>query len=264
MDKNIKISIVTVCYNACKVIEDTIRSVLIQTYPDIEYIIVDGGSTDGTMDIVRRYEPDECVRVFSEPDNGIYDAMNKGSRLANGDYIQFLNAGDTLEDETVIERVAGRIRELHADVVYGDIVYCYPDESKSTRVYGQFCSSRFYYLLGDCINHQAIFASRECFRKHQFDLSYRICADREWMIRLKKDGYRFKALNMVICEYSLDENSASIRNEDIYYEEAGRCIREHLKIGYWLYALIDRIRHGGLSAKILHGMYKIIFIKAKD
>lgn len=264
MDNKIKISVVTVCYNACGVIEDTIQSVLTQTYPYIEYIIVDGGSTDRTMDTVRQYESDDRLRIISEPDNGIYDAMNKGGRLAGGDYIQFLNAGDTFRDERVIEKVIERIKELKADVVYGDIIYCYPDGSKSVRVYGQFCSSLFYYLSGDCINHQAIFAGRECFRKHQFNLSYRICADREWMIRLKRDGYRFKALNMIICEYSLDENSASIRNENIYYEEAARCIREHLRMGYWLYALIDRIRHGGLSAKILHEVYKIIFIKAKD
>ena len=264
MEKEIKISVITVCFNAEKVIEETMRSVLGQTYQNIEYVIVDGCSEDKTMDIVRSYEFDQRVRVISEPDNGLYDAMNKGSMFASGDYIQFLNAGDLLIDKTVIEQVAGRIKESDADIVYGDIVYRYPDQSTNVRVYGQFCSSLFYYLLGDCINHQAIFARRECFRKHQFDLTYRICADREWMIRIKKAGYSFKALNMIICEYSLDENSTSIRNEDIYYEEAARCVRKHLKMGYWLYLLIDRIRHGELSAKILHGIYKMMFIKAKD
>lgn len=263
MKKRVKISVITVCFNAEKILEETIKSVLGQTYCNLEYIIVDGGSNDGTLDVIRRYESNTAVRFVSEPDNGIYDAMNKGSLLAEGDYIQFLNAGDLLFDETVIERVAAQIEEINADIVYGDIMYRYPDGSSNIRVYGQFCSSLFYYLLGDCVNHQAIFAKRTCFLQHKFNLTYQICADREWMIRLKKNGYDFKALNMIICEYSLDENSASIQNSDIYFEEASRCVREHLKMGYWLYLLIDRIRHGRLSSQILHGMYKIVFLRRK-
>lgn len=264
MKDKVKISIVTVCFNAEKVIEETIKSVLRQTYQNKEYIIVDGASSDGTLDVVRRYEAAVGIRYISEPDHGIYDAMNKGSKLADGDYIQFLNAGDLLADEMVLERMAEQIERTGADVVYGNIIYRYPDGSTDIRVYGQFCSSIFYYLLGDCVNHQAVFARKICFSKHRFDLSYQICADREWMIRLKKDGYRFKAINMIICEYSLEENSASIRNSDIYFEEAARCVREHIRAGYWLYLLVDRIRHGGLSSRILHGIYRIVFLKERD
>ncbi len=263
MKDKIKISVITVCYNAVDVIEETIRSVLKQTYRDLEYIIVDGQSNDGTSDVIRRYEADAGVRYISEPDDGIYDAMNKGSMLAGGDYIQFLNAGDVFADELVIEKIAAGLGKTNADVLYGNIIYRYPDGSTNIRIYGQFCSTLFYYLLGDCINHQAIFARRECFSKHRFDLDYQICADREWMIRLKKDGYRFKALDMIVCEYSLDENSASIQNSDIYFEEAARCVKEHLKTGYWLYLLIDRIRHGKLSSSMLHGLYQIVFLRRK-
>lgn len=259
-----KISIVTVCYNAEQVIEETIKSVLKQTYQNIEYIIVDGASKDGTLDIIRKYESEKRIRFISEPDKGIYDAMNKGSRRATGDYVQFLNAGDTLANEYVVEKVVRQIEESLADIVYGDIIYQYPDGSTNRRVYGQFCSSLFYYLSGDCINHQAMFAKRECFDKHPFDLAYRICADREWMLCLKKEGYTFKAMNMLICAYSLDESSASIQNSDIYFEEAARCIREHLRLGYWLYFIVDRIRHGKLSAKILHALYNIVFISDVD
>ena len=263
MKDKIKISVITVCYNAVDVIEETIRSVLKQTYRDLEYIIVDGQSNDGTSDVIRRYEADAGVRYISEPDDGIYDAMNKGSMLAGGDYIQFLNAGDVFADELVIEKIAAGLGKTNADVLYGNIIYRYPDGSTNIRIYGQFCSTLFYYLLGDCINHQAIFARRECFLKHRFDLDYQICADREWMIRIKKDGYRFKALDMIVCEYSLDENSASIQNSDIYFEEAARCVKEHLKTGYWLYLLIDRIRHGKLSSSMLHGLYQIVFLRRK-
>lgn len=264
MKDKVKISVITVCFNAEKVIEETIKSVLKQTYQNKEYIIVDGASGDGTLDVVRRYAVSAGIRYLSEPDHGIYDAMNKGSEMAEGGYIQFLNAGDLLADETVLERIAEQIEKTKADVVYGDIIYRYPDGSTNVRVYGQFCSNLFYYLLGDCVNHQAVFAKRACFSKHKFDLSYRICADREWMIRLKKAGYRFKALNMIICEYSLEENSASIQNSGIYFDEAARCVREHIRTGYWLYLLVDRIRHGGLSARILHGIYKIAFLRTRN
>lgn len=264
MKEEIKISVITVCFNAEEVIEETICSVLKQTYCNLEYVIVDGGSKDGTIDIIRRYEAEGAIRYISEPDNGIYDAMNKGSMMTVGEYVQFLNAGDILVDETVIERVVKRLEVSKADIAYGDIIYRYPDGSTNIRLYGQLCSSLFYYILGDCINHQAIFARQSCFNEHKFDLAYRICADREWMIRLKKDGYRFKAMNMLICEYSLDDKSASVLHGDIYFEEASRCVREHLHWGYWLYCLIDRIRRGKLSSKILHGIYEVVFLRRKD
>lgn len=263
MKKSIKISIITVCYNAEKVIEQTILSVLGQTYKNIEYILIDGKSQDKTLQIIEKYSQDERVRYISEPDEGIYDAMSKGGGLATGDYIQFLNAGDFLVNATVIEDVVCKIKEYSCDIVYGNIVYCYPDGSKKIRIYGQFCSSYFYYLLGDCINHQAIFARRECIQENCFDTSYKICADREWMLRVKKQHKKYKALGMTVCQYSLEENSASIKNREIYKEEARRCVKEYLKAGYLLFCLIDMLRNGKLSARILHKAYKVVFIKEK-
>ncbi len=113
-----KITVVTVCYNAASSIEATIRSVLSQTYEDLEYIIIDGNSTDGTMDIVRRYA-DRISLIVSEPDSGIYDAMNKGINAATGDYINFMNAGDTFTSADAVAEVARRI-DPASDVVYGD------------------------------------------------------------------------------------------------------------------------------------------------
>lgn len=259
-----KISVITVCYNAENVIEQTIRSVLSQNYTDIEYIIVDGASQDHTMDIVRRYAADTRIRYLSEPDQGIYDAMNKGIQLATGEYLEFLNAGDVLADSDVIGIVVQKIAQNPADVVYGNIIYEYPDHSTSVRVYGQFCASLFYYLLGDCINHQAIFAKRECFEAHKFNTEYRICADREWMICLKKDGKSFRALNMLICRYSLDEDSTSIRNKELYNREAERCVKEHLKAGYPIFWLLNKMRSGKMSAKILHWCYEKILLRKRE
>ena len=100
-----KISIITVSYNAAKTIEQTISSVVNQTYQDIEYIIIDGGSTDGTMDIIRKYE-DRIAYWISEPDKGIYDAMNKGIDVATGDYVYFLGADDRLVDANIIDKIS--------------------------------------------------------------------------------------------------------------------------------------------------------------
>lgn len=113
-----KITVVTVCRNAADCIEPTLRSVVEQTYPDIEYIVIDGASTDGTLDIVKRYS-DRIAKIVSEPDKGIYDAMNKAIRLAKGEYINFMNAGDTFTSPTAVAEVAERIAP-GCDVVYGD------------------------------------------------------------------------------------------------------------------------------------------------
>lgn len=261
MKREIKISVITVCYNAETVIEKTIQSVVEQNYANIEYLIIDGKSEDSTMNIISQYAGVYNIKCLSEKDNGIYDAMNKGIRIATGEYIQFLNAGDRFADNYVIEKVVEQIEQNPTDILYGDIIYQYPDGNTNVRTYGQFCSSSLYYLLGDCINHQAIFARCECFEDNLFDLSYKICADRVWMLKAKQNGKKFRAINQVICYYSLDENSASIKNGQVYFEEAARCVREQLGTGYWFYCFIDRVRHGKISAKILHGLYKIVFIR---
>ena len=114
-----KISVVTVCYNAVNDIEKTILSVINQTYPNIEYLIIDGGSKDGTMDIVNKYK-DKIDVIVSEPDKGIYDAMNKGIDRATGDWINFMNAGDCFYNNVALESVFPRNYEsVNFDILYG-------------------------------------------------------------------------------------------------------------------------------------------------
>lgn len=117
-----KVSIITSCFNSEKTIEDTIQSVLSQTYPNIEYIIIDGKSTDKTLEIVNNHR-DKSTKVVSEKDNGIYDAMNKGIKLSTGDYILFLNAGDRLSDSICIEALMKSIDSKNALVYYTDVVW---------------------------------------------------------------------------------------------------------------------------------------------
>lgn len=117
-----KVSVITVVYNNAKKIERAIKSVINQTYGDIEYIVVDGGSTDGTLAIIKRYQG-YISKWISEPDEGIYDAFNKGIRLSSGDIVAFLNSDDVYANEKVIEKVVNKFQESEAGGVYGDLVY---------------------------------------------------------------------------------------------------------------------------------------------
>jgi len=179
-----KVSIVTVCKNAERHIREAIRSVARQTYPDIEYIIVDGDSSDRTLEIVDEYE-NIVDRFLSEPDSGVFAAMNKGIQLATGSYIYFLNADDYLVDEKVIEDVAEFLK-IHSDcdVLYGNlevreesgIVHVFepprPEEIAEFMIYGS-------------MPHQATFAKAEIFEKlGGFNEQYRIVADGVWFLNL--------------------------------------------------------------------------------
>ncbi len=131
---NLKISIITVCWNSAATIEKTIQSVASQTYGNIEYIIVDGKSKDTTLDIVKKY-PDTVTNWVSEQDKGLYDAMNKGIKMATGDYICIVNADDTFADDTVIQRIAEFLQTNPVDASIGDIVQ-HKEDGKIIREYG--------------------------------------------------------------------------------------------------------------------------------
>ncbi len=258
-------SIITVCLNAGKVIEETIRSVLEQGFRDYEYILIDGSSTDETPEIIRRYaQTDRRIRFISEKDQGLYDAMNKGIGLAEGEYIHFLNAGDRYADPEVLEKTDRFIHSSEgdrADLFFGNIIYRYPDGSEKLRRYPSSCGKSIYYVTGDCINHQALFAKRGCFENALFDTGYRYCADREWMMRMHKAGKKYRAMDILICRYSLDPESVSIKHEKEAWEEAEKCMKRHYPVLFPVYRLVDRIRHGRLSAKVLHRIYKVLYIK---
>ena len=176
-----KFSIITVTYNAGAVIEDTIQSVITQTYKNIEYIIVDGASTDKTMSIVNRYR-EHIHTVVSEPDRGLYDAMNKGIRLATGDYVCFLNAGDELHEDDTLQLIVHSLTGLTElpDVIYGRTAIVdeeghflrmrrlEPPENLTWRSFSQ----------GMLVCHQAFFARRD--RAVPYDLRYRFSADFDW------------------------------------------------------------------------------------
>lgn len=146
-----KITIITATYNSGQTLTDTLESVLRQSYTDIDYVIVDGGSKDNTLDIIRRYEPrfEGRMRWISEPDKGIYDAMNKGIRMATGDVVGLLNSDDFYTSNDVLEHVARALSDPNVDAVYGDIHYVNDDDlTHCVRYYSSRVFSRGLMRLG--------------------------------------------------------------------------------------------------------------------
>lgn len=179
-----KISIITVCFNSAETIRATIESVVTQSYPDIEYIIVDGASTDGTLDIIEEYYHDiDCV--ISEPDKGIYDAMNKGICAASGDVIGILNSDDIYSDCDVIREVAEQFETSSVDSVYADLVMVRRDNAdKILRYYSSenFRISRI--RLGWMLPHPTFFVRKRCYSDYGlYKLGYRVSADFELITR---------------------------------------------------------------------------------
>jgi len=181
-----KVTIITVCFNSERTIRGTIESVLSQTYDDIEYIIVDGDSTDGTMNVVNNYVDDIDI-VVSEPDKGIYDAMNKGLSLASGDAIGILNSDDFYNYTDVIKRVVEQFsNEPDSDIVFGDVVFVDSDDTdKIVRFYNSARFKPWKLRFGWMPPHPATFIKKSSYNSTgQYSLDYRISSDYEMFVRL--------------------------------------------------------------------------------
>ena len=182
------ISIITATYNSAETINDTIKSVLCQTNKDFEYIIVDGGSTDETIDIVKSYESEFSGRLkwVSEKDKGIYDAMNKGIKMASGDIIGILNSDDYYTSDDILQTIADAFKCQNVDAIYGDIHFIkdgLPD--KCVRYYSSRLFSPFWLRFGFMPAHPSFYCKREVFDKSGlYRLDYKIGSDYEMMVRL--------------------------------------------------------------------------------
>ena len=198
-----KVSIITVVYNAVSKIESTILSVLNQNYGNVEYIVIDGGSTDGTVDIINRYGDDIDVFI-SEQDDGIYDAMNKGVRFANGEWVGIMNAGDVFVNNNTLQQIfldSGTC--FNCDVIYGDAIsvdvgkefYCRSEDSIDAM------------LRGPAYRQGASFVRRATHRKYLFDLSKKpildFALDYEQAFRMYKGGCIFRKISLPVMKYEL-------------------------------------------------------------
>ncbi len=179
-----KISLITISYNSESSIGDTIDSVLEQDYNNIEYIIVDGNSSDRTMEIVRSYE-NKISKSISEPDEGLYDALNKGIGMATGEVVGFIHSDDILAGPDILSKIAKTFKEKETDSIYGDLVYVYKqDTSKILRYWKAGKFSRAKIKNGWMPPHPSFYVKREVYQKYGgFDTSFRIAADYDSILR---------------------------------------------------------------------------------
>ncbi|EGR0597522.1 TPA: glycosyltransferase [Vibrio cholerae] len=176
-----KVSIITVCYNSAKTIKDTIESVKSQTYPNIEYIVVDGCSTDSTLDILKDYS-DAIDVLLSEKDQGLYDAMNKGLALATGELVGILNSDDVLADHSIIARVVEASKNVEG--VYGDVGFYDFTLTKKTRHYSSRDFHKAKFSRGFMPAHPSCYLKKELIQEVGFySLDYKIAADFDYLVR---------------------------------------------------------------------------------
>lgn len=194
-----RVSVITVVYNSKDAIEKTIRGVLEQTYPNIEYVVIDGGSNDGTVDIIKKYEG-KIDYFISEKDTGVYDAMNKGIEQASGEWINFMNAGDTFCDEKVIENILLNLQDKDpVDLIYGDAIEITPQKSRKKIIASVDLSELW---KGAKFGHESLFTRASIIKKNKFDLSYRVSSDYDFIMKCFSLGYTFKKINIDVLLFS--------------------------------------------------------------
>lgn len=181
------ISIITATYNSARTVRDTFNSILRQSYTNYEYIVVDGESKDGTVDIIHEYEPlfGGKMKWISEPDKGIYDAMNKGIRMATGDVVGILNSDDFYTSSNILSSVAAELKDGKLDAVYGDIHYVRDyDLKKCVRYYSSRPFHRCWMRFGFMPAHPSFYCRREVYERYgMYDLEYKVAADFECLLR---------------------------------------------------------------------------------
>jgi glycosyltransferase involved in cell wall biosynthesis len=230
LNRAMKISVITVAYNSAATIGDTLRSVAAQSYPTIEHIVIDGASTDATLEVVRS-EGRHVSRVISEADGGIYDAMNKGLRVATGDVVGFLNSDDIYADAGVVDQLAQAMADSTVDAVYGDLVFVSRDDPSHVVRYWQSGPHR----PGACTHgwmppHPTLYLRKSVLDKAGgFDTSYRLQADFELCLRLF-EIHRLYAVHLPMTLVRMRMGGAttgSLRNIIRGNMEAARACRQH-------------------------------------
>lgn len=245
------ISIITIVFNNVRDIEYTITSVLEQTYKNIQYIIIDGKSTDGTLDIIAKYK-DKIDILVSEKDKGIYDAMNKGLGLATGDYVLFLNSGDALFDNNTIQTIVEKGN--NADIIYGETKLV--DENRQIigdrrhKAPKQFDWLSFRYGMNIC--HQAIYVKRKI--ASPYDLQYQLSSDIDWVIRAAKKAKKSQNVNTYVARYLVGGMSQKRHRQSL----KERCLIFKKHYG----TLTNWFNHGIIAIKLI--LYRLKNGKSRE
>lgn len=229
------ISVITVAYNDSKNLETTMMSVLNQHYDSLEYIVIDGGSKDGSLDIIKKYSSRLSCWV-SEPDKGIYDAMNKGINFSHGKWLNFMNAGDTFFDDYVLKNVmANGPFDESVKVLYGNVALKFRNQPDIIKHLDDIDKR----IVQFSLNHQSTIIDGDWMRKTLYDTTYKICADANFFNETAKAGYAFAHVPVVISSYEAS-NGVSARNLKQMYREfeiikgtkrwSRDWVREHIKL----------------------------------
>lgn len=228
-----KITVITVAYNSAKTLEDTIMSVLRQSYKNIEYIVIDGGSQDGSQDIIKKYVHPFQGRLkwISEKDGGIYDAMNKGIRMATGEVVGFLNSDDYYSSDSIVERIAESFSSPMVDAVYGDIHFIHDDDpTRIVRYYSSRHFSPFWVRFGFMPAHPSFYVRRNIYEKNDgYRVDYKIGADFEMLVRLfriEKIRAKYIPLDFVTMRVG-GVSTKNIRSRRTLLRENVRACREN-------------------------------------
>lgn len=231
--KKPKISIITVCYNASNLIEQTIRSVLSQTYSNIEFIIIDGGSTDGTIDIIKEYSC-RISKWVSEQDKGIYDAMNKGATMASGEWIIYRNVGDFFVSKTVVEDMFRHNIDDAVTILHGDCRYiCDMGE----KVFTPGIINPYYDKTSMPVFHPSTFIRAEYQRQNPYDISLRSSADFDFFLNALLLGKKFEYRPILVADYSFGDGMSVknwytvLRENNIILEKYG--LKKYSKTNYY-------------------------------
>jgi glycosyltransferase involved in cell wall biosynthesis len=244
------VTIITVTYNSGPGLRRAIESVIGQSYPSIEYIIIDGGSTDGTVECIKEYS-EQISYWVSEPDKGIYNAMNKGIDRANGELVYFLNSDDYFFNNQVI----GDVVEIYlkeqrtVDVIYGDVM----KYGKQLGIIGKMgrCIELKDVQKGRVICHQGIFMKRDLLVEHKFNEKYKIVADYELQVKLLLQRRRFLYVDMLIAYYSIDGFSSQLESKRATIIEKMDVIKRHCSPDiYWHYFFSSQIKLLRMSIQI--------------
>ncbi len=225
-----KVSVITVCFNSAKTIADTLRSVEGQSHPDVEHIIVDGGSRDGTLEIIAQ-TANRIARLVSEPDRGIYDAMNKGLKLATGDIVGFLNSDDVYADSNSLEKIERAFNDQSTEACYGDLLFVASDDPNRIIRYwqvGGYHPGRV--LRGWMPPHPTFFVRRQIYEQEGgFDLSYTLAADFEMAVRLTYlRGLHMRYIPSTLVRMRMGgASNASVGNMVRANLETYRAVRKH-------------------------------------
>lgn len=257
MTHEIKFSVITVCLNCKDIIEQTILSVLSQSFHSIEYIVIDGKSSDGTLNILRKYQ--DKIRIISEPDNGIYDAMNKGIRLSRGQFLYFLNAGDQFTNSETLQEIE-KFSTAHPDcsVIYGDIQISNSAAKwiMNNKTYiGEIKNLR--YLFNNMFCQQRAFFQRSIFNSiGMLDTSYKIISDYDLIFRAYQKGLNFGYVHTDIVSIPLGGYS-NIHLDQFLKER----IRSLFHLPWWRwYWIFDHVI-GAISRGSINKYFKTKLIK---